>query len=344
MPKYNSKQEVWLSTVNPGGLLDLLIEMGFSTHQILGVTSINPQMLTDSSSQITFHQYKQLIQRAISLTGNHAIGLDFGKRLNTTGFGILGIGFMACNTFVEAMHFTRRCAAVLNPAIEFKIHTDDNYLHVDVEEGCPWGDTEPFHVDVTFSVLTESVRLFSPEHIEQLKYQMKYPALPDVKSYQTHYQGEIQFCAHYNRISFPLAFAERSLPFQNPSAVKLAEASLENQIEAINNFHLSTLTPIKKMIASNPGHIPSMEEVAEAFNVSSRTLNRRLKAIGTNFKDTVSDVRKNMAIDYLRSSGRSVEEIAFLLSYNDTSNFSKAFKSWTGQSPSQYRETINRQE
>ena len=64
-----------------------------------------------------------------------------------------------------------------------------------------------------------------------------------------------------------------------------------------------------------------------------RTIQRKLAQEGTSFKDLVEDVRKNLALEYLRSTVLSVEEIALRLGYSDAPSFSHAFKRWTGSSP-----------
>jgi len=76
--------------------------------------------------------------------------------------------------------------------------------------------------------------------------------------------------------------------------------------------------------------------VDSAFHISTRTLNRRLKALGSNFKRVIKEAREELAIEYLATGNIPVEEIAFRLGYSDPSNLSKAFKSWTGYSPRQY--------
>ncbi len=93
---------------------------------------------------------------------------------------------------------------------------------------------------------------------------------------------------------------------------------------------------IKEMIKANPGHPPTLQDVSDTFHVSSRTLNRRFKALGSNFKSVVNDVRKELAIEHLTNRQLPIEEISFRLGFKDPSNFSKAFKSWTGLPPSQY--------
>ena len=338
MLKIAGNHELRLSAVNPIVFIDFLKEQGFGEREILTSTNINPEQLQDANNQLTIAQYEQLVRRGIALTGNPAIGLDFGARLNTTGSGLLGLGVLASKTFAEGLHFAKRCTVVVNPAVNIQLHVEGDRFHAYIEEAYPWEDTEPFMVDTAFALFTSAVKLFDPLVCEQLIYDMRYPAMPNEEVYRQHFRGQMNFNSHRNRISFPLEFCQRPMPFQNPSAVRQAEQLLGQQIESLNNAYNAVLLPIQQLIANNPGHIPSIEEVATSFHVSSRTLNRRLKDMGTTFKDLVAEVRKKLAIEYLRSPKNSIDEIAYLLGYRDSSNFSKAFRNWTGHSPTQYRE------
>ena len=120
-------------------------------------------------------------------------------------------------------------------------------------------------------------------------------------------------------------------------AVEHAEAFLEKKASELNNFHNAILFPIKKVIVENIGNAFTLDEAAKEFHISSRTLNRRLKNIGTSFQKIANEVRRNKAIKHLQEGVLSVKDIAYGLGYQDTSNFSKAFKSWTGLTPSNYR-------
>ena len=95
---------------------------------------------------------------------------------------------------------------------------------------------------------------------------------------------------------------------------------------------------IKRRLAANKGPFPSLEKVAQEFNVSSRTLRRRLANGATTFQSITDQVRQDLAVNYLTSTKLSVGEIAFFLGYNDPSNFGRAFKKWLGVSPATYRE------
>ncbi|HYK15832.1 MAG TPA: helix-turn-helix transcriptional regulator, partial [Burkholderiales bacterium] len=82
---------------------------------------------------------------------------------------------------------------------------------------------------------------------------------------------------------------------------------------------------------------PTRARVASKMAMSPRTLERRLKAHKVVFKKLLDDIRRRHALDYLRDRRHSLTEIAFLLSYSESSVFNRAFRRWTGSTPSEYR-------
>jgi AraC-like DNA-binding protein len=83
--------------------------------------------------------------------------------------------------------------------------------------------------------------------------------------------------------------------------------------------------------------VPTLESVARSLGVSARTLQRRLGEESCSFRDAVESVREELARKYLADSAMGLGEIAFRLGYAEVSAFLRAFKRWTGVTPSQYR-------
>ena len=76
-----------------------------------------------------------------------------------------------------------------------------------------------------------------------------------------------------------------------------------------------------------------IDEVARALGLSRQTLYRRLKAEGATFEELLDRVRRRLALRLLREQGLSVKETAYRLGFSDPAAFSRAFKRWTGTSP-----------
>ena len=84
--------------------------------------------------------------------------------------------------------------------------------------------------------------------------------------------------------------------------------------------------------------LPSIEQVAANLHQSVRSLQRRLKAEGYTYQSITEDIRKALALSYLRQPNLSLTDIAALLDYSDSSTFSRSFKRWVGVAPREWRE------
>jgi len=77
--------------------------------------------------------------------------------------------------------------------------------------------------------------------------------------------------------------------------------------------------------------------VAHQLAMSQRTLQRKLREHDTSHQQLLDDLRKNLARTYLDEPSMSIGEVAYLLGFSESSAFHRAFKRWTGQTPSEYR-------
>ena len=90
------------------------------------------------------------------------------------------------------------------------------------------------------------------------------------------------------------------------------------------------------LVANLPAGVYSKEDAAGELHMSARTLQKKLQEAGTTWRELLESTRKELAISYLRSGLYSLGEITFMLGFNDTSSFSRAFKRWTGKAPGSF--------
>jgi AraC-like DNA-binding protein len=81
----------------------------------------------------------------------------------------------------------------------------------------------------------------------------------------------------------------------------------------------------------------SLRNVARSLNISERTTRRRLERAGLSFGELVRRMRQRLAETWLESGEFDIKHISFLVGYSDVSAFSRAYKRWTGCSPSHRR-------
>jgi AraC-like DNA-binding protein len=93
----------------------------------------------------------------------------------------------------------------------------------------------------------------------------------------------------------------------------------------------------RTLIEKLPAGTPSEGDIARALNLSVRSLQRRLGDEHTTFKQLLDDTRRELALQYIRDPSVTITEMTYLLGYAEPANFSRAFKRWTGSSPSAVR-------
>ena len=99
-------------------------------------------------------------------------------------------------------------------------------------------------------------------------------------------------------------------------------------------FRMDVEATIEPMLAS--GEI-SIHRVASQLGMSRQTLYRRLKSENVTFEEILDAKRRQLAIRYLGMERISVKGAAYKLGFSDPAAFSRAFKRWTGSSPSEFR-------
>jgi AraC-like DNA-binding protein len=88
----------------------------------------------------------------------------------------------------------------------------------------------------------------------------------------------------------------------------------------------------------NAGRLPAFGEIVTSLGGSEATLRRQLAREGTSYRQVRESCRRELALHLLRRTGMSIEEIAGRLDYCDSDAFRQAFRTWTGDSPTAYRQ------
>ncbi len=83
----------------------------------------------------------------------------------------------------------------------------------------------------------------------------------------------------------------------------------------------------------------SEDETAQQLHMSPRTLQRKLALANTTYQHLVENTRKDLALRYIDDPHRTISDITFSLGYSQQSAFTRAFKRWTGTTPSEYRDS-----
>ncbi|MCK5190127.1 MAG: helix-turn-helix domain-containing protein, partial [Methylococcales bacterium] len=144
------------------------------------------------------------------------------------------------------------------------------------------------------------------------------------------------FDAPENRITFIQEVVDKRLLSDNALIAELNDRIMINYLAKLEGDNI--IERVKAVIIDQlPSGNVTDSSVAETLYMSKRTFHRRLQQEETTFRIILNELRQDLADKYIKDSSLNLNEISFLLGFSEISSFSRAFKRWTGSSPSVYR-------
>jgi len=147
----------------------------------------------------------------------------------------------------------------------------------------------------------------------------------------------LRFSAPHDAIVFDAALVDQHVPKPDRKLHELLRRLAEERVSELPMAEPVTQLVRERLAAELANGDPSAEHIAAELHMSRRTLVRRLELEGTRFKTILDDLRFGIARRYLAIDRIGVSEVAALLGFADAPAFTRAFRRWSGQSPSEYR-------
>jgi AraC-like DNA-binding protein len=191
-----------------------------------------------------------------------------------------------------------------------------------------------YAVSALLSILRELTKCSS---LKPLRVEFEHSRLSGTTKYQEVFCCPVIFNQKSNSIVFARSLLDMPILTADSRLFQALEPFLQRQQAA--RTELDLLSRMGSYIASGLGSgSVNIEFVASSMNMSVRTLQRRLSEQGLDFTQTVEDVRRSLAEEYVANSDYSFTNIAMFLGYSEASSFSRAFRRWTQCTPQQYRQ------
>jgi AraC-like DNA-binding protein len=137
-------------------------------------------------------------------------------------------------------------------------------------------------------------------------------------------------------VEFEAAELDRALPQFNERLNEAATFEATRALAQLEGTERCSAQVYEQLAAQSPS-VPSMDDIARKLGMSGRTLRRRLKEEGKAFPTLVAQVLRDRALQLLSDPKASVKEVAYQLGFATPNAFHRAFKRWTGGSPSEIR-------
>jgi len=203
-----------------------------------------------------------------------------------------------------------------------------------------WHATEPepdILVDIAFASLVELGRRGTGQHLTPIRVEFA-RSRPKSNKHKSYFDCPMRYGMKRNALVLKLADLDRPFPGHNPELLEMltpALASALGEIEARNTISEQVKIVLKRNLASGR---PELSDVAGELGMSERTLQRRITDEGRTFRDLLVEARQELGRQLLSDPSAAINEVAYLLGYQDTSSFYRAFRFWEGVTPNRWRE------
>lgn len=265
------------------------------------------------------------------------LGLHLAMQWPRGGFGLVEFCCRSAPTVGNALARIVRYMGLLNELVVLAMDAEGPVVVVDHripgEPACVGRHGNEFFL----TLLVSHTQLLAGRECRPRRAWFAHPAPADTSELIPVFGPQLEFDRGSNGLALDRAILDLPLATADGPLLSVLDAQAERSLdhaERPEDFGGAVRSAIRRAL---DGGAPSVKVVARGLGLSVRSLQRRLEAEGTTFQDEVETVRRELARTYVQSSKVPLGEIAFRLGYADTTAFLKAFKRWTGTTPSRLR-------
>lgn len=321
---------------HPSKLIRFVEQQGINLELLLENTHIAPGHIGKSRHYINYLQYAQLAKNAIALSAQPDLGLLFGKELNISSHGIIGFAAMCRATVEDALNIAIKYKKTVSPITRLRLEFDGNLATLYIDPALGEKDLEVFFIEALYASLISNLLYLSNSNQPDIKLYFKHSAPEYVQSYKDTLGQSLYFDQPSYMMQCDKSFLNTRLTLFNTSASIEAEKQCMDRLQEMNDSD-SLITIIRDQLVKKMHERPNLESLADSLYTSVSTLKRKLNEQHSSYQAILDDVRKELALKYLKDSSITIDEVAHKLNFNEASNFRRAFKKWTGKTPSDYR-------
>jgi AraC-like DNA-binding protein len=319
-----------------GSTFSRLEELGVSAAAVLRRAGLSQNLVTQPRVLLTTEELFALWRAMGEVSANVGIGLQLGSETRIERFHPIGVAALSSENFGAAIDQMARYKQLTCPE-EIVQKKHDGEWSIEFRWLLAKEVEPPVLIECAFAWVLSTARVGSGMRLSPLHIEFIQPRT-HLKTIERHFGCPVICSAERNAIVFRTSDAQRPFVTRNAELLAVLAPQFETELREENSdetFVEQVRLAIQQKLT---GRRPTIEDIADALHVSSRTLQRRLQEAGSSFQRALEQARHQLARHYLNNSVLELNEAAYLLGYEDGNSFVRAFRTWEGVPPAQWRE------
>ncbi len=302
------------------------------------VLGLSDEQFLDPDTRISIEQADYLLRKAIATSGRRDLGLLAAEQIEPGDLDIVEFTARSRSTLEEGGKCINRFLPLLNQCAEITMsrHGDTMRWTYGFKAGITMHEAAS---EFVLALVLICCRRATGVTALAQEVWFAHEQPPDISTHQRIFGCPIRFEAPSYSLLIPSTLGQLPLLKADSKLSSALHRVAENMLARLpkpTGLHERVRELILEQLAN--GHC-SAETVADRLQISTRTLNRKLREKGTSFRVLADETRHQLALNYLKRQRLAINEVAYLLGFSSPQAFHRAFKRWTGTTPVAYRRT-----
>jgi AraC-like DNA-binding protein len=328
-----NKPTVLAMTVAP--LKEALQLYGLDFALLARRVGLDPGLLTRPNARYPTAPLQKLWEIAAEESADPVFGFRVGSLVRPGTFHALGLGIVSSTSVLAALNRIQRYSSIVSTNGRLALLQQDGLVGLETRADKMAVMPTIHCVDALVVGLCRILEQCAGPSAMPARVVFMRPRMAPVEAYREILGCPVDFDGPHIAIWFDAAAAAQPVLSGNAELAAEADRLSARYIDELAPE--STAARVRTLLLkAMPSGEFGRDAIARSLNQSASTLQRRLRDEGATYQELLDATRHEMALEYLRQGGHSLVDVAFLLGFTDQSNFTRAFRRWTGKTPREY--------
>lgn len=320
--------------------LEPILERGLDADELLRAAGISPALLHTPQGRVTAQNFSALWLGVARVLDDELFAQD-SRRMKVGSFAMMCQMLINSPNLEHALERMARFFNIILDDFHCSLETDARHGYLSIREQ-PGSRSPRVFGHETLLMMQHGVACWLVgRRIAVLSAAFAYPEPSRSAEYPFMYSQQLRFSQEATALCFDRACLKLPV-IQNEQTVReFLRAAPANIVLKYKNTTGLAAQIRRRLRAAARTEWPDFDSFAQSLHMTPSTLRRRLEDEGQSFQAIKDQLRRDLAIDYLCHTRKSVMDIALELGFAEPSAFHRAFKKWTGTGPGEYRQRMN---
>jgi AraC-like DNA-binding protein len=321
-------------------MLDACARLGLDTAQILAAARLDRATVQDPDARIPLEQVDAVWRKAYELANDPNLALHAIEVLPFGAYRVIDFIASSAPTVGAALAKVSDYFPIINDVVRLPYAVGDRHVTFGAEAPSrPSTITRPYAEYVLAAVFLRT-RVATNQPFPLMRVEFSHPRPTDIREHERIFECPIRFGAETCRMVIARDVWDTPRTGSDPNLFAVLDTHARMLLHQLPSPADVVGRVCEAIEAELRGGDPRLESIARRLAMSPRTLQRRLRDRGVLFNDLLDAMRFRAAKSYLAQRDVAGTEVAYLLGFAEQSSFNRAFKRWSGRTPTEYRRGV----